>query len=224
MALHTKKQFSDLCGIATNNLSVQIARGKVVLTGDFIDDAIDKNRAFLEKRISKKTIASEIAPIPKIQPVDSVINNISKVTDQQPGSTTQDQKFELVSPDEKQSYTESERQLKYLDTVKRKAEIEKLYLDVAKKKGEVIPSELVKPVFLQHNQSIVTEFKNVADDIVRMFAKKKSLTVNEVAEITGELTSSINNAVNKATATTINSVDSIVNDFAEKKGVGERNV
>lgn len=224
MALHTKKQFSDLCGIATNNLSVQIARGKVILTGDIIDDTIDKNRAFLEKRISKKTIESEISPIAKTKNHEQIIIPVPKLSDQKIEQGSTDQKFELVSPDEKQSYTESERQLKYLDTVKRKAEIEKLYLDVAKKKGEVIPSELVKPVFLQHNQSIVTEFKNAADDIVRMFAKKKSLTVNEVAEITGELTSSINNAINKATTTTINSVDSIVNDFAEKKGVGERNV
>jgi uncharacterized protein YjgD (DUF1641 family) len=215
MALHSKKQFADLCGIATNNLSVQIARGKVIVVNDLIDDTLEKNKSFFEKRASKKPANSN-------QNASSETNT-SKISVESVVKLPQNPN-ELIAPSENQSYTESERQLKYLDTLKRQAEIEKLSLDLAKKKGEVIPSELVKPVFLQHNQSIITEFKNVSDEVIRMFAKKKSLTVNEVAEITGELTSCINNAMNKATNATVNAIDSIVNDFAEKKGVGERNV
>lgn len=215
MALHSKKQFADLCGIATNNLSVQIARGKVIVVNDLIDDTLEKNKSFFEKRASKKPANSN-------QNASSETNT-SKISVESVVKLPQNPN-ELIAPSENQSYTESERQLKYLDTLKRQAEIEKLSLDLAKKKGEVIPSELVKPVFLQHNQSIITEFKNVSDEVIRMFAKKKSLTVNEVAEITGELTSCINNAMNKATTATVNAIDSIVNDFAEKKGVGERNV
>lgn len=215
MALHSKKQFADLCGIATNNLSVQIARGKVIVVNDLIDDTLEKNKSFFEKRASKKPANSNQSA--------SIEINTSKITTESIVKPPQNLN-ELIAPSENQSYTESERQLKYLDTLKRAAEIEKLSLDVAKKKGEVIPSELVKPVFLQHNQSIITEFKNVTDEVIRMFAKKKSLSVNEVAEITGELTSCINNAMNKATTATVNAIDSIVNDFAEKKGVGERNV
>lgn len=211
MALHSKKQFADLCGIATNNLSVQIGRGKVIVVNDLIDDTQEKNKAFLQKRISKNQPNLNQQTNTSVVLTENIINS-------------QKNPIELIQPNENQSYTESERQLKYLDTLKRQAEIEKLSLDVAKKKGEVIPSELIKPVFLQHNQSIITEFKNVTDEIIRMFAKKKSLSVNEVAEITGELTSCINNAMNKATTATVNSIESIVNDFAEKKGVGERNV
>lgn len=214
MALHSKKQFADLCGIATNNLSVQISRGKVIVVNELIDDTLEKNKAFLEKRSSKKPNNSNQNTL--------LETNTSKLVVES-GIKPPQNSNELIIPSESQSYTESERQLKYLDTLKRAAEIEKLSLDVAKKKGEVIPSELVKPVFLQHNQSIVTEFKNVTDEVIRMFAKKKSLSVNEVAEITGELTSCINNAMNKATMATVNAIDSIVNDFAEKKGVGERN-
>lgn len=57
--------------------------------------------------------------------------------------------------------TNSTKKLKYLDTIKRTKEIEKLQIEIQKKKGEVVPVELIKPVILQHNQSILTEFKNM---------------------------------------------------------------
>lgn len=196
MALLTKKEIAELCGLETKNLSVYIMRGKVIVgKNDLIDTNVDKNKSFIEKRKGK---ISDV----KIQ-TTTVIE--SKVSEQSEG----------------QSYTESERQLKYLDTIKRQKEIEKLDIEIQKKKGEVVPSELIKPVFLQHNQSIITEFKNATDEIIRIFSKKRSLTVEEVAEIKGETTETINNAINKATFSTIKSVESIVSEHQDKKNVGE---
>lgn len=196
MALLTKKEIAELCGLETKNLSVYITRGKVIVgKNDLIDTNVDKNKSFIEKRKGK---ISDV----KIQ-TTTVIE--SKVSEQSEG----------------QSYTESERQLKYLDTIKRQKEIEKLDIEIQKKKGEVVPSELIKPVFLQHNQSIITEFKNATDEIIRIFSKKRSLTVEEVAEIKGETTETINNAINKATFSTIKSVESIVSEHQDKKNVGE---
>jgi len=196
MALLTKKEIAELCGLETKNLSVYIMRGKVIVgKNDLIDTNVDKNKSFIEKRKGK---ISDV----KIQ-TTTVIE--SKVSEQSEG----------------QSYTESERQLKYLDTIKRQKEIEKLEIEIQKKKGEVVPSELIKPVFLQHNQSIITEFKNATDEIIRIFSKKRSLTVEEVAEIKGETTETINNAINKATFSTIKSVESIVSEHQDKKNVGE---
>ncbi len=203
---HTKKEFASLVGKPTNELSVHISRGKVIVHTDglLIDDENFKNRAYIEKwrgRMVEEKYSS-VKSDTKIK-VPAIENNEQEVIG------------------EGQSYTESERQLKYLDTLKRQKEIEKLDIDIAKKRGEVVPSELIKPVFLQHNQSILTEFKNTTDEIIRIFSKKKALSVEEMADVKGKCVESINRSIGKALAATEKAVDSIIQNHSESKGVGQ---
>lgn len=203
MSLHTKNEFCELCNLPAKSLAVYILRGKVVLNKQkLIDDTIDKNRAFLEKHRSKSG---------QTEPKQKQIVDFKEKSTQDTEETSTGQ-----------SYTESERKLKYLDTIKRQKEIEKLDIEIAKKRGEVVPSELIKPVFLQHNQSILTEFKNGIDEILRVFAKKSSLSVNQIAELKGEMVQIINHSVNKAIVTSENSVEVIISEHAEKRGVGQK--
>jgi hypothetical protein len=203
MSIHSKKEFAELCNMKTNELSVYIKRLKVIEgPNETIDDNVDKNRAFLEKRRKKQTLS---------EPKQLRVIEFKEKTTSEPEETSTGQ-----------SYTESERQLKYLDTIKRQKEIEKLDIEIAKKRGEVVPSELIKPVFLQHNQSILTEFKNGIDEILRVFAKKSSLSVNQIAELKGEMVDIINRSVNKAIVTSENSVEVIISEHAEKRGVGQK--
>jgi hypothetical protein len=116
-----------------------------------------------------------------------------------------------------------------LDLKKTAVQVEKLEQEVRllkikeeKLKGVVVPSELIKPVFLQHNQSIITEVHNNSTEFCRIFSKKHTLNVNDVAEMNGELIKWFNTAINKATSLSIKSIENIVNDYSEKKGVGER--
>lgn len=209
MAIYQKKEFSELCGIKRNDIAIYIKRRKVVLNNnDLIDTENTVNMSFLEKRLSliKKQTLSE----PRQKSVTEIKKN------------TTDNTHEPEETSTGQSYTESERQLKYLDTIKRQKEIEKLDIEIAKKRGEVVPSELIKPVFLQHNQSILTEFKNGIDEILRVFAKKSSLSVNQIAELKGEMVQIINHSVNKAIVTSENSVEVIISEHAEKRGVGQK--
>jgi hypothetical protein len=217
VALHTKHQFAELCGFPAgkllSTLSVYTGRGNVVVgDGDFIDDTVEKNRSFLIKQRAKRNMpASWISsPIPALVNTDFEKNLQTNPTGSFP-------EFAVES----QSYTESERQLKYLDTLKRKKEIEKLDIEIAKKKGEVIPSDLVKPVFMQHNQSIITEFNNRSNDFIRIFSKKRSLTVEEIAEVKGEMVKWINEAMDKAILASVRSVENIISENMEKKGVGQ---
>ncbi len=214
MAIYSKKEFSSLCGIETKNLSNYINRKNVIATKDgFIDDSVDKNRAFLAKRRSKSS-------------QKKIMTTVSKIEKNKKTVQTEDESDENSFSDshEGQTLEESQRHLKYLDTQKRLKEIEKLEIEIAKKKGEVIPSELIGPCVLQHNQSIITEFKNTADEIIRIIAKKKSLSVNEMAEIKGDLVVCINTSIQKATTLTANTIENIISDYSEKRGIGERNV
>lgn len=210
MPIIDKKEFSKICGKPVNKLWTYIDRGKIILLGDGKLDTDDpRNKAFLEKWTSRTDVTYKDISItvPKNQQQTKNIPESTPLVD--------------VESHEGQSYTESERQLKYLDTLKRRKEIEKLEFEVQKKRGEVVPSELIKPVFLQHNQSILTEYKNATDEIIRIFSKKRSLTVDEVAEIKTDLVKTINNAINNAIIISSKSIDSIISDHSDKRGIGE---
>ncbi len=203
MAKLSKKEFAEKCGMETKNLSVYIKRGKVILYDDEqIDDTDLRNLAFIQKRQSKN-------PIVDSKPVIKTNNVSEKVS-----STSDVQKNNEVAA---------------LDLQKTSVQVEKLQQEVRllkikedKLKGVVVPSELIKPVFLQHNQSIITEVRNNANEFARIFAKKNDLTVNEVAEINGELINWFNLAISKATQTSVKAINNIMSDFSNKKGVGER--
>jgi len=67
MALHTKKQFADLCGITPGNLSNYASpkRRKVVYSGDYVEDTIEPNISFLKKCLHKK--AEKNVPLPPLE-------------------------------------------------------------------------------------------------------------------------------------------------------------
>jgi hypothetical protein len=205
MAIYPQKEFAALVGMPTGRLTIYANRGKVIIENKTIDTSIDKNEAFLEK-YKIKNDQKEIKPSLKK-------NKIVQ--------TEKENNFP-VDPSPDQKYSESERQLKYLDTLKRKMEIEKIEIENAKKRGEVIPSALLKPVILQHNQSIVTQFKIAVDDLIRIFGTVMSLNTNDIAEIRGKCYEAINHSVDKASENTVNSIKTIIIEYSNKRGIGER--
>ena len=193
MTIYTKKEFAVACGIETKRLSVYISRKKVIiLSDDKIDGEDPRNKFFLEKNKTKSLAGPEVAVIKK--DIDS-------------------QKEDYASLDLKKTAAQVE---------KLEQEVRLLRLKEEKLKGVVVPSELIKPVFLQHNQSIITEVHNNSREFTRVFSKKHSLNVNDVAEMSGELIKWFNSDINKATILSVKSIDNIVNDYSEKRGVGER--
>lgn len=194
MAKFTKKEFAKECGKDTKWLSVYIRNGSVVVGDDnLINSDEATNYQFLTKWSARKSTV-------KVHKDDA-------------------NKVDADIP----SYEDSERRLKYLDTQKREKEVEKLQIEIQKKRGEVIPAELIPPVVMQHNQSIITAFKNEHDEWLRNFAKLHDMTGDEVARARGEAVQWINTAMGKATVMTEKAIEIIVADYVEKRGVGERN-
>jgi phage terminase Nu1 subunit (DNA packaging protein) len=193
MTVISKKEFAALCGMATNKLWTYTDRGHVILLGDGKVDCNDpRNVAFLQKHSAKKT--------------------------EEPAKTT-------TSP----AVTEENNSYASLDLKKTEAQVDKLTQEVRllklkeeKLKGVVVPSELIKPVFLRHNQSILTEVNNEITEFVRLFSKKRSLTIEETAEIKADVVKWFNDVMAKATLASSAEIKNIVNNYSEKRGVGER--
>src|ERR1035441_2132728 len=78
MALYTKKEFTAICGIRNDDLSIYVKRKKVVLTGEMVDDTILVNKNFIEKR--KMRMGDAPIPVkkqPKIKEIVSVLEEKS---------------------------------------------------------------------------------------------------------------------------------------------------
>lgn len=213
MAFHSKKEFAELCGMVTNALSVYIKRGKVILSGEFVDGELLQNKEFLkkwsEKNGVKQPVAIDINPDiktkePKIDKPKR-INNESDDGYASPGG--------LYALD---------KEKKTLDIEKTAEEIQLLKVKNEKARAVVVPTELVKALFSQHTKSILVEFSNSVDNIITKISKKKALSNNEVAEIRKELIEEINIAVDKSIDESKKNIKNLMNEYSEKKGVGER--
>jgi uncharacterized protein (DUF885 family) len=119
-------------------------------------------------------------------------------------------------------YTESMRLQKKLDAEKRQMEIEIMQLKADKMRGEVVPSNLIRPVIMQHNQHLVNDFKNAGDEMIRLMAKLKGFSGAETAKLKGDLINIINDSIKKATNSTLKSIQGIVDLHSESRGKGER--
>ena len=242
MPLFTKKQFAEFVGIENKHISVYHNRNKIEYDystdKELIDTENETNKALIEQIQAKKgenipkTAKKQVKEPKKVENTLKIPNPtafLPKIPSFQPkielnntnsNKEVSDKHIEDENNDTP-TLTNSTKKLKYLDTIKRTKEIEKLQIEIQKKKGEVVPVELIKPVILQHNQSILTEFKNAGDEILRIMSKKYSFSVEDLAFCKGEFVKTINNSMGKAIYATTKSIDSIIQNHIEKKGVGE---
>lgn len=206
MAKYTKSEFAEQCGVTSNYISVYLApsNGGLILGEDgLIDTENLVNAHFLNKRIKK---------LNKQQSKQ----NLNASPQYIPKSVDGD------DDDDIPTYEESERRVKYFDAIKREKEVEKLQIEIDKKRGEVIPSELISPFFLLHSQSLTTEFKNAMEDSLRNICHLYSVSITDVADFKGYITNRINESLNKATDGTVRQMKQLVQEYADKRGIGER--
>lgn len=211
MATFSKSEFAELCGMKATAFSNAIKRGKVKVNAEGkIDDKEEMNSSFLKIKLLEKR---------------------SKLAAEQ---------------DEDRSEEEMEEQMTVLDAVAnekmddvgdafgltnkiKQQQLNKLVEEVAvlkakneKMQGEVIPTDLVKMVIVQHTKSIVSEFYNAADSLLMKVSKIKGLDRNEMAELRGELVGVINTASTDSIVSSKKMIKNIVNEYATKRGRGER--
>lgn len=198
MARFTQKEFASECGVGTNYISSYTGQGYLKVDEDgFYDSEEPVNARFLAKRLARP---------PKKKDEDTPKQPINPKTGE-----------------EIPTYEDSERLVKYFDSLKREKEVEKLQIDIDKKKGEVIPSELIEPFFLLHSQSLTTEFKNAMEDSLRNICHLYSVSIADVADFKGYITKRINEALDKATDSTVRQMKQLIQEYADKRGIGERN-
>jgi hypothetical protein len=218
MALYDKAEFSKLCGIKSRELSVYIRRGKVVLTGDKIDDGKEVNREFLRKRrqhvedvYHKDYSTPEVTTQPKPE-TKKRRKKSPDLTDAVVNSDMSDDGDGLYHLEKKEKQLKNEKLIE---------EIEIKKIQKAKLYGEVLPTDQVKELFSQTTKTFVVEFYNSVDKILTVISKKKGLTNDEFVQLRKDLISEINIASNKVIDDVKTQIKNIIKDVTETRGVGE---
>lgn len=213
MPLHTKPDFCTLTGIKPKDLSIYVKRGKVVLSGDLVDDTIKENIDFIKKRAARM--------------VESVSEKTTSVTEDHKNVSPNYSSIKTYIHENRHEapalgIVELEKIKKVLDIDKITEEIEILRKKNEKLAGESIPTDLVKVVFAQHSKSIATSFHVAADNFLMDISKKHDIDRVELAKLRGILIKKINEAIDKSIEDSKKQIYNIVVQYSDKKQQGEK--
>lgn len=225
MALHTRKQFAILCNLDPSKdsergiVNMNIKRKKLVLSGDFLDDTIPENRDFITKqkdRIVKPNDNWEVL-------TDTSIKNIiTRIEDVKPEKKTP------KTPNTQRKNDSSNEGVYGLEKILKTQQLEKLevetrLLNLKEQKilGEIISIDLVKQLFITHNQSFLTLQKTTIDEILLDFAKEANLSADKVSKLRGRIVSILNNGIERTIETTKKNMSALLSEFSIKRDVGE---
>jgi hypothetical protein len=224
MALHTRNQFTEVCGLNPRLggdrgiIGKAIERGNIILTADgFIDDHEFKNVKFLEKYQIK---AASRPPV-----VESEANTEGgesyPLPEQKKAEAKQTKKASAYAPKVNEEAFKLDRELKVQELEKKAAETRLLHLKEQKLKGEVVPIDLIRQLFTTHAQSVITSQKDGLEELLINITQEYRLSSEQLARLRGKMTQILNNAVDKAGAATKRTMKTLVDDFAVKREVGE---
>lgn len=209
MSIVSKQEFAEMAKMPSNMLAVYIKRGKVFVASDgLVNSKHEVNVNFLKKRLNK------------IGANEKLTENINH--DSACGSGGVRMNIPGFGEIDVPEYAKSERLLKHLQTQKLEKEVKLLELREAKIRGEVVPSDVIAQIFLQHNHSILTKTKEFMDELLRKIGKLYDATSADMSTFKGEMVAKLNNAMSEAATLTASSVENVIKDYSKSRGVGER--
>lgn len=213
MALYTQSQFAEICGVDKAKVSVYKKRGKIILSGDLIDDTIEQNAYILKKWKAESELKKQVKD--------------EEYTEEKPSKSSQEvSKKKKFSSSPKVPKFSEPTSTDYLSLNKEKMareiarldeQIEILRVQKEKLHGQVIPTDLVKSVFKQHTASIVTAFKNGVENLLIELSKVKDFSRAELAELRGKMTQVINNSSEDSIKMSKSMIASILAQYSSDK-------
>lgn len=231
MAFLSTVEFAERCNLSQGNLSNYKARGKCRMTGDFYDDKDPINSMFLAARdaiAAKKKLGIKTARGNrwKEKPKKKAVKE--KKTEPDFGGFVPDDlppnKKQLPPEPNRQQYSQSDDDDGGgLQVVKMKADIARInsvrelnQLKIQKQQGELIPTELVRPVIAQLAKSLASNFKSGADNLIVEISHRKKMTGAELADLRAILVGIVNDSISKSVKDSKKMSEHIARDYTSK--------
>lgn len=213
---------------------MNIKRGKIILSGDYVDDSIRSNAEFIEKWQIKRGLkivsAKEPEPVAVLKPTSEPIpeavpaplpNRIPKIEPPKPRPAP---KSPNIQPPNEFMYAgnQLDAQIKSVELERKLEDLEIAKLKRQKMAGESMPTDLVKNTISVYSRSVSRSFNNAADNLLVEFQTMADISREQVSVMRGKLNAIVNKAINDAYENAIDMVDNIVDEYSETRGKGER--
>lgn len=237
MAIVSRQEFADICGVDIKYLNVYISRKKVatVITDKSLIDTenplnviwkknlkknekekVEKQRA--EKRVKKQQLNNDPVIEKTIQETyQEVVEVYTK-----PETPTQRKKREKQNEDDEELVSWDLRK-KIADTLKaeRAAELEEM--KVQKMQGNLMPVDLVKQILKMNIQHILKTFEN---DLVNIASVYCDILAEgdraKLSELIKKMRISLTDTIRKTESNAAQEIENVIEDYAEARSRGER--
>jgi len=202
MSLHTKAEFARLTGKSKAHVSMGIKRKQIILSGDYIDDTIHKNKTVMNRWIhqSSKAKVGKIAPPVEEKPKAPK------------GIKPPSQMFSDGGLDDIKKQAEIDLKI---------AQIERTNLQNQKLRGDSIPTDMVKSTVSILGHSFQSSYKNGAEALIIDFCHRMKAPAKIEAEMKGKLIKLINKSHSNAIIEAKKSIESIIEKSAVVKNSDE---
>jgi hypothetical protein len=191
MPFYSKKDFAKHCGKSPAHVSVAIQRGKITLSGDYIDTNIPENKELM----NKWRVAEGMEPI-EDHPQKSN-QNINFNDPQRPAHDAPNTSNESVPKSDLSSLNKEKTRVEIDYKAEKTAETR---LKNAKLRGELIPTTMVVDLFAMLGHQFQTQYEIGATELIMELCHKLKVSSEIVGEIGQRLTELINVSHEKAIA------------------------
>lgn len=209
MALLTKKEFADECGMTTRKLAVYIGRDKVLADENgLIDDGNIVNSEFRKIYADKKQAPGKTKGVAR---ATKKTGNVAKDAALEAAETKKGvQNDELYELNKKQKAAQIARE-------EREALI--LQARIQKMNGELIPTDLVKALFSSHFREVTLSFKQGIDFILTQIGQETKTNGHQVELWRKKMVAILNESVNKGVENSKKNVANVVTEYQTAKKV-----
>jgi len=202
MPLYTKKDFAKHCAKSPAHVSMAITRGKIILSGDYIDSNIPENKELMNKwRVAEGMEPIEDHPQKQHQPQPNVSDPMRATHDAPNVSDHKVPKSELASLNKEKTRVEIEYK------TEKAAETR---LKNAKLRGELVPTNMVVDMFAMLGHQFQTQYEIGATELIMELCHKLKISSEIEGEIGEKLTELINISHEKAINDAKTSVKNII--------------
>ena len=218
MAFYKQSELAKLLGKSQAHVTMAVKRGKLLLSGEFVDDTVLENKIWIDRQKANSTAKAEV---PKVEQVPEV------VTVKTPVVQAKKLKVPILSKPKQRILkdfvpTDVERtseSIADLDKAKKEAEIRYKEsqtrlseLKEQKLRGENIPTDLVMNVIGMLGHSLQSSYKNGAAQLMHEISTRTKMNVELEAEFNGRLIDLINISHSDAIIEAKKSIKNIINE------------
>lgn len=219
MAFYKQSELAKLLGKSQAHITMAVKRGKLLLSGDFVDDTVLENKIWIDRQKANATAKAEV---PKVESVTEVVPEKVPVPVQAKKlkvpilSKPKQRILKDFVPTDVERTSES---IADLDKAKKEAEIRYKEsqtrlseLKEQKLRGENIPTDLVMNVIGMLGHSLQSSYKNGAAQLMHEISTRTKMNVELEAEFNGRLIDLINISHSDAIIEAKKSIKNIINE------------